>query len=233
VRRLVCLLAYAACLCTLFAIVVRAQAVQSSSSNSAIVGVWTLNADLSDKPPSPQDSAARRGRSGGSGSGHGGRGGSGGGFGRGRGPDSGTRGGDDDERRRRMEAIRDLLIPPARLTITTTDTMVIITGGDGRTTRLLIDGTMVKDESTKSERRTRWLDGALVSEISGLASGAITQTFAPDTDHHHLRIVLKMEGRSNAGGQGSADTSADSADKGVRTITRVYEPGAVPTDAPR
>ena len=132
-----------------------------------------------------------------------------------------------------MEAIRDLLIPPDLLTITTTDNMVIITGGDGRTTRLLTDGTKVKDESTKSERRTRWLDGALVSEISGLAPGTITQTFTPDTDHHQLRIVLKMEGRSNAGGQGSAGTSADSADKGVRTITRVYEPGATPTDAAR
>ncbi len=232
-KRLVCLLTSAACLCTLFAIVVRAQAVKSSSFNAAIVGVWTLNADLSDKPPSPQDSAGRHGRSGGSGSGHGGRGGAGGGFGRGHGPDSGTRGGDDEERRRRMEAIRDLLITPDRLTITTTDTMVILTGGDGRTTRLLVDGTKVKDESTKSERRTRWLDGALVSEISGLAPGTITQTFTPDTDHHRLRIVLKMEGRSSAGGKGSADTPAGSADKGVRTITRVYEPGAAPTDAAR
>lgn len=215
-KRLFILLASVACVSALGAIVVRAQTAKPSPADAAIVGVWKLDADLSDKPPSPDDGAGRSGR------GRGGRGGFGGGHGRSQSPENGSR--DDDGLRRRFEAIRDLMNPPDRLMITTSDTMVILTGGDGRTTRLLADGTKVKDESTRSERRTKWLDASLVSEISGLGPATITQTFTPDVAQNRLSIVLKMEARSGGrDGQESAGTSGQNGGKAVRTITRVYE----------
>jgi len=223
VRRLFILLASCAFVCAAGAIVVRAQTAKPSPADAAIVGAWKLNPDLSDKPPSPDDGAGRRGRFGGSGRGRGGRGGFGGGYGRSRSPVNGSRDG-EDELRRRLEAMRDVMNPPDRLTITKSETMVIVTGGDGRTTRLLTDGTKVRDESTKSERRTKWLDASLVSEISGLGPATITQTFTPDVEHNRLSIVLKMEARSGArGDQENSGTSGQNGGKAVRTVTRVYE----------
>ncbi len=49
-----------------------------------------------------------------------------------------------------MDAMRDLLEAPERMTITRTESMVIITTGDGRTTRLATDNSKVKDESDDS-----------------------------------------------------------------------------------
>src|SRR5262245_23698512 len=106
VRRLFILLASVACVSALGAIVVRAQAAKSSPADAGIVGVWKLDADLSDKLPSPDDGTDRRGRFGGSGRGRG-RGGFGGGHGRSQSPENGSR--DDDGLRRRFEAIRDLM----------------------------------------------------------------------------------------------------------------------------
>src|SRR6185295_15504032 len=105
-----------------------------------------------------------------------GRSGDGGGFGRGRGfgrgggrggPGGGMGNRDPEEARRRMEAMRDLMTAPEHLTITRTDSLIIVTGGDGRTTRLSADGKKIKDESTGLERKTRWENGNLVSEITG------------------------------------------------------------------
>ena len=46
----------------------------------------------------------------------------------------------------------------------------MLTGADGRTTRLSPDGKKIKDENTKIERKTKWDGGKLVSEINGLGS---------------------------------------------------------------
>ena len=73
----------------------------------------------------------RRRRGGGGGFGGGGFGGGG------RGGGQGTPAGDPEETARRRNAMRDILNPPDRLTIVQTDSMVIITGPDGRTTRLV------------------------------------------------------------------------------------------------
>ena len=203
----------------------------ASASPNALVGGWILNVGLSDENPTlpGRGGGEGRGRSGSGGFGGrspgagGGRGGRGGGYGGGppRGGGGDQRGGDPEERMRQINAVRDLLEAPDRLTITTTDTMVIITAGDGRTSRLLLDGSPVKDETTHVERKTRWTGGKLVTDITGLVRGKVTETYALDPDTHRLLVTLQLE---NAPGQ--EDPKGDkNAEKG-RTIKRAYDFGA-------
>jgi hypothetical protein len=160
----------------------------------SIVGAWALNKDLSDAQggtPERGDWAGRGGPGGsggrrGGGFGGGGRGGGGfGGGGRGG-------GGNPDERARTRDAVRDILQPQDRLTITQTESMVIITTGEGRTTRLSTDGSKVKDESTGIERKTRWDKSKLVSEVSGAGSGKIIETYSANPETHQLTITLQF-----------------------------------------
>ena len=192
---------------------VRAQsAPAAASSTSSIVGAWTLNNDLSDRRPdrtqsNDGDSGRRTGgtRGGRRGGGFGG-GRRGGGFGGGQGAGATTRPEDAQRVRNAMSAIRDA---PNHLTITQGDTLVIITAGDGRTTRLSPNGKKVKDENTKIERRTNWDNGKLVSEITGLASGKITETYSVDPDVHQLRVATQIGDRNQR-----------------RTIVHVYDADA-------
>ena len=166
-----------------------------------LTGAWTLNKALSDQAPErgEREQDGRGGRRGGGGMRRGGVGGRG--MGRGRGSDP-------QDMARMRDAMRDLLEPADRLTIVETESMVIVTSSDGRTTRLSPDGKKIKDENTNVERRTRWDAGKLVSEISGLGPGKITQTFSVDQDTRQLRIVLLLErGR----------------DPEPRTITHLYD----------
>ena len=94
---------------------------------------------------------------------------------------------------RLRDAMRDILNPPDHLTIVQTETMVIITGPDGRTTRLSPDGKKIKDDSTKLDRRTKWDGGKLVSEIGGLPGGKITESWSVDPERHQLRISLRND----------------------------------------
>ena len=184
-----------------------AQSAQTAA-RPPLTGAWMLNKDLSDKAPErgEREHDGRGGRRGGGGMGRGGggmgRGGFGGGMGR-----SG-RGSDPQDMARMRDAMRDLLEPADRLTIVETESMVIVTSSDGRTTRLSPDGKKIKDENTNVERRTRRENGTLVSEISGLGPGKITQTFSVDQETRQLRIVLLLEsGR----------------DPQPRTITHLYD----------
>ena len=166
----------------------------AQSQAGALVGAWTLNAGQSEKPRNSAQSAPEGRRGGGDRSGRGG-----GGFGRGGGRGAGGRGGPGDgeeaerKRDRMRDAMRDVMDPPERLTIVESGSMVIITGDDGRTTRLETTGKKIKDDSTKVERKTIWKDRALVSEIAGLGSGKITQTFAADPERHQLTIRVEMK----------------------------------------
>ena len=190
---------------------------KSSAPGASIAGAWTRNTELSDKPaargePGSDSGRGDSGRRRGGGRRGGGGGGFGGGFGRGgmgRGGDAGR--GNPEEMMRMRDALRDITNPPDHLTITQTDSMVVVTGADGRTTRLSPDGKKIKDDNTKVERKTRWDGGKLVSEISGLGSGKMTQTFAVDPESKQLRIVVVMEG----GRSGEP-----------RTITQVYDADA-------
>jgi hypothetical protein len=176
-----------------------------------LAGVWTINRDASDQPAerTSGDTGDARGRRGGYGRGGGGGMGRGGYRGGGGGGRAGGAGGRDPEETARMrDAVRDVMNPPDHLTIVQTGTMVLVTGADGRTTRLAADGTKIKDENTKVERKTKWDGGRLVSEISGLGPGKITQTFTLDREHRQLHIVVHAEG----GRSGQA-----------RTTTHVYD----------
>jgi hypothetical protein len=170
-----------------------------SPSSPSIVGAWTLNKELSDAQGTTPQRGDRSGRGGGSG---GGRRGGGGGFGGGGGRRGGFGGGgggygqggaargNPDDMRRMREAMQEILEVPDRMTITQSESTVIITTGDGRTTRLSTDGKKIKDDSTGIERKTKWDKGQLVSEISNAGPSKITQTFAVDQDSHRLTVTL-------------------------------------------
>jgi len=187
-----------------------------AAEKPSIAGVWTLNKDLSDSgardrgDDTGDDRGDRGGRRGGYGGG--GRGGFGGGryggMGRGGGGMRGA-GMNPDEMQRMRDVMRDLTNPSDRLTVAQTDSMIVVTGADGRTTRLSPDGKKIKDENTGIERKTKWDGAKLVSEISGLGSGKATQTFALDPEHHQLKVTVQMEGRGRSGQP--------------RTITHVYD----------
>ena len=82
-----------------------------------------------------------------------------------------------DDMARMRDAMRDLTSPPSHLTIVETDSMIVMTSADGRTTRLAPDGKKVKDDNTGIERKTKWDGEKLVTEISGLGPmGKATQT---------------------------------------------------------
>jgi hypothetical protein len=184
---------------------------------ASIAGAWTLNREQSDQPMDRGDRADNgdrsRGARGGSRGGGFGRGGGGGMRGGGMGRGGGT-GMNPEEMARLRDAMRDLTDPSDHLTITQTESMVVVTAADGRTTRLSPDGKKIKDDNTKIERKTRWEGAKLVSEISGLGSGKATQTFAVDPESHQLRMTVQMEG---GGRSGSAQP---------RTITHVYDADA-------
>lgn len=158
---------------------------------ASLTGAWILNKDLSDSPRNQTgdggEDAARGRRSGG------GRGGGRAGFGGGARRGGGRSGSDPEQAVRVRSAMRDLMMPSDRLTIVQTDSMIIITGADGRTTRLSPDGKKVKDESTKFEWKTRWDGARLVSEISGLPSGRLLETYSVDSDHRQLHLTLQVE----------------------------------------
>jgi hypothetical protein len=170
---------------------VLAAARQSPADVASIVGVWTLNKDASDAPPERPNGGDRQRGGDEAGAGRGrGFGGRGGGFGRGGGRGGG--GGNPEDMRRRMQAIRDIMDAPERLTITQTESLIIITAGDGRTTRLSPDGKTIKDESTGLQRKTRRENGNLVSEITG-GRDKMIETYAADPDHHQLRVSVRIE----------------------------------------
>ena len=182
-----------------------------TADKPSIAGGWTLNADQSDRQ-SDRDgdrSAGRRDDGGGYGRRGGGRGGfGGGGFGGGRGGYGRGTPENAEEMARRRDAMRDIINPPNHLVVTQTDSMVVMTGPDGRTTRLSPDGKKVKDENTGIERRTKWDAGKLVSEISGAGGMKLTETYALVPETHQLRISAQIEG--GRGGQ-------------ARTVTHVYD----------
>jgi hypothetical protein len=173
---------------------------QTDNKVRAIVGAWTLNTDLSDKRQEPQDGQNGGGRRQGQG-GSGRRGGfGGGGFGRGGfgGGSGSTSSMSPEERQRLRDELRGIMNPPDRLTITETNSMIIITAGDGHVERLTANGKKITDESTKIERKTKWDNDKLVTEISGAGPRKITETYWVDPDHKqlHVSVLLDIPNRS-------------------------------------
>jgi hypothetical protein len=188
---------------------VRLVAQKDVETTSPIVGAWTLDKKLSDVADNrPRGGGAPRPRGGGGGGGFPGGGGHGrGGFPGAGGGSSSGHGGDPQEATRRQEAWRDLIEAPDHMTIVQTESMIVITARDGRTTRLSPDGKKIKDESTNVERKTRWEDGKLVSEISGSA-GRATEIYSVNPAQHELLVVVRLE--------------SSGADETVRVLHRLY-----------
>lgn len=166
--------------------------------NDAIVGAWTLNKDASQLAPDRGDNGDGQrgdntGRSGGGGRRRGGGGFGGGGFGRGGGGFN-AQPQDREAAQRMRDAMRQELQAPDHMTIVSSDTILIITTPDGHTTRLAPDGKKIKDESTGVERKTKWDAGKLVSEVTGLGRGKITETYSVDADAKQLRVKLDVDG---------------------------------------
>ena len=185
---------------------------RAQADKPSLAGAWTLNKDLSDQPTDRgnRGNGANRGgygsgggrRRGGGGFGGGGRGG----YGQGGQPQM-----DPETAQRVRDALRDITNPPEQMTITQTDSMVVITNADGHTTRLSADGKKIKDENTGIERKTKWDTGKLVTEISGPNGMKVTQTYALNPELHQLRLTTQVEG--SRGGQ-------------ARTISTVYDSNA-------
>ena len=173
----------------------------ATASQPSLVGAWTLNKELSDPPQGRSGGDGRddgqtgqNGRRGGGGGGGrrrggGGFGGGGGGFGGG-----GGAGANQEDAQRRRNALRDEMEAPGHLIITQSAPTVIMTAGDGRTTRLSTDGKKIKDESTKVERKTVWAGGKLVSEVEGLGRSKITETYTVDGEKQQLHVSLAIDG---------------------------------------
>jgi len=171
---------------------------QTSKPDEASVGAWTLNKNASEiGGEAGANGDGRDGENGRRGDGFGGgrrRGGfGGGGFARGGGGANVTP--QDREAAQRMrDALRQELQPPDHMTIVSSGTTIIITTPDGHTTRLASDGSKVKDESTGIERKTKWTGGKLVSEVSGLGRGKITETYSVEPESKQLRVKLEVDG---------------------------------------
>ncbi len=215
----ICFVVIAACVS--FAPRANAQTSAPAAEKPSIAGGWTLNKELSDQDPGRGDRSGDDRGSGGDRGGYGRRGGGGGfgggGFGGGRRGGGMGRGGggtgqqmNPEDMARMRDAIRDITAAQDHLTITQTDSMIVVTSQDGRTTRLSPDGKKVKDDNTKIERKTKWDAGKLVSEINGAGPAKMTQTFFVDPETHTLRITVQMEARGR-------NTQA-------RSITHVYDP---------
>jgi len=96
--------------------------------------------------------------------------------------------------------MREILDAPDRLTISSTESMVIVTTGDGRTTRYSLDNKKIKDESTNTDRKSKWDADKLTSEVTG-SGPKITEVYSVDPQHHELLVTVKVEGegRNEAG----------------------------------
>jgi len=163
---------------------------ESAKPNDAIVGAWTLNKDASQLAPARGDNGdGREGDQGRRGDGFGG-----GGFGRGGGGFQGQTAEQREAAQRMRDAMRHELEAPDHMTIVSSDTTIIITTPDGHTTRLATGGSKVKDDSTGVERKTKWDKNNLVSEVSGLGRGKITETYSVDGDPKQLRVKLDIDG---------------------------------------
>jgi len=156
-----------------------------STQKPELTGAWALNRDLSDKPPvpGPDGAGADAGRRGG-----GGAFGGGGGRGRAGGP-GGQRPNVED-----MQAMRQLMEPPTRLTITQTSSDVTITDGDGRSRKFSTNGKSEKHQlgNRTVDTKTQW-DGARLVKQTSLGGMKATETYTLMTDRRRLTVNVKLE----------------------------------------
>lgn len=184
----------AVCLSVTVGLSARAQDAPAGPGTPGIVGVWTIDKDLSDQPGGGRGSDADGSMGGRSGGGMGGRGGGGmrpGGMGGG-----GGRPRDRDEVRRSARLMQDLVKPPDGLTIVRDGAAVLFTTDDGRTIRQVVDG---KEQERLSgdgviKSKSRWDGSQLVIEEKIQDGPKVTRTYTPSADGRQLMMVTRIEG---------------------------------------
>jgi len=203
---------------------VRAQQAPAVTRYDAFGGIWVISPDAylrgPDSVSAPSGgSDGRRHGGGGGGRGYGGGGGGGGGYGGGGGRGGGGRGGGRGEGNGEREAIanysRTLLQPVKQMTIVPHEASLAIAYDDGRT--LTLEATNKKVSSrvenglVKLTRKSRWMDGAMISEIEIEGGPKLEEKYEVIAEGTELRVSITTEG----GGRGGDDAK--------RTITHVYE----------
>lgn len=165
-----------------------AQSQGSDRNRGNPTGAWRLNKDLSDDVTKVME-ATHGGR-------HGGHKPPSGGVGHGPGMHGGGRdarsGGMDSEQQMRMW----LHEPPARLTITHTDTSVTLTEGDGRSQTLATTNEKQKLPlgTGTVDVRTKWDDRRLVKESSLGDGTTVTETYSVVPESSQLHVVVQLTG---------------------------------------
>ena len=182
----------------------------AQTTEPTVEGVWELNYELSDDPRARVEQRAGRPEGGGRGSGAGGRGGGGGGRGGGgggRGGGGGGRGGggggdrpDPEQVVAMRAAMQELLTAARRMTIVVDRERdeVLFTYDDGRVMRLVPDGEehagLVGVDGIEVTRTTRWLEGALTTEIDLPSGGRMTVTYGLELEGALLAVSATLEG---------------------------------------
>ena len=181
----------------------RPQDPQAVPGTASIVGVWTIDKDLSDQPGGGRGSDDDRPMGASPRGGMGGRGGGGGGGGMrpgGMGGGSG-RPADRDEVRRSARLMQDLVKPPDGLTIVRDGTAVLFTTDDGRSIRQVVDG---KEQERLSgdgviKSKSRWTGAQLVIEEKIQDGPKVTRPYPPPAAGRQLMPVTRIEGGGRPG----------------------------------
>jgi len=173
-----------------------------NSHRQALVGRWTLNADLSEDPREKMQEAMQKRMQGGGGggmagggmgrSGGGGRGGGmGGGGGRGGGMGRGGGGGRGGEEGRRPPMMT--FFSARELTITHIAPAVAIVEPDGLVRTLQPDGEKYQAEHSEGEVKTRWKGDRLVVETK-TERGTTKETWIVSPQTGQLTVRLELGG---------------------------------------
>lgn len=224
--------------------VLRANAAPAPGAGPNLSGVWRLDRDASNGPGMNPE-GEEGGRGGGGRRGHGGMPPGGGGMGGPGGGGMGGRGGmggggmmggpqggggerpSEEEMKHRREMMRELMTPPAALTITQNSDTIVFTFSDGRTQRYATDGKKEKHQldSGTIETKTQWKEGQLVKEIDAGNGVKIVETYVLKTeDGRSLEVHVSMEGGRRSWGGGPGGGASGPAPPAPPPIVRVYLP---------
>ena len=172
----------------------------SPASREGLGGIWVLNRNLGDTPPTgTSDDGSERGRGQGRRGGGRGMGGGRGGFGRGGREGSDEQREDDMARRQAtMNYVRSFSASPKQLTIVVHPEAVSITDADGGVLTLQTNDKKVDERAenglVKLSRKNHWDGSTLVSEIEIENGPKILRTFALSPGGTRLEVTTSVTG---------------------------------------
>jgi hypothetical protein len=178
------------------------------AQRQALVGIWKVNAELSDDPRAKMREGRQGGwggggggeqgggdRGGGRGGGGGWGGGRGGGMGRGGGGWGGGRGGGMGRSGQAggggQEAVRPMLFTASQITVTNLTPEVTILDPDGGIRRLHADDKGYRDPNG-AEVKARWDEDKLVVDTK-TERGHVKETWAVTSDPRRLSVLLEID----------------------------------------